>query len=126
MKKVSISVLLAVFCHILFAQPMHVKKHNLVSFRNTEKVVAPLLEKLSANQAKQHPEYGVKPYNSPCSQCFELIDKRDINSRLFIDPKDAGHTYSQQSFGPLHYQKQDGGIWHTIDPLLKSLPGSQN
>ncbi|HLP50961.1 MAG TPA: T9SS type A sorting domain-containing protein [Chitinophagales bacterium] len=102
---------------------MHVKKFNTTTFNRDQKTASTLLDKNSSAQAKQHPEYGVRPVNAQCVECVELIDKRTIDSRLFIDPKKEGHTYSQQSFFPLHYKKTPNDMWRTIDARLR--PQSQ-
>lgn len=100
---------------------MHVKKFNTTSFTKEKKVVAPLLQSQSSVSAQQHPEYGILPYNAQCSNCVELIDKRTIDSRFYIDPADEGHTYSQQSYFPMHYKQSPGDIWRTIDPRLRPM-----
>src|ERR1700722_17344831 len=87
-----------------FAQQMHVKQPNVSSFNKPERKVPALLDKMSSEQAKQHPEYGILPFNAQCRQCVELFDKRTVDSRFFIDPKKAGHTWSQKSYFPLHYK----------------------
>lgn len=102
----------------LLAQ-MHVKKFNTTDFRKDERVVTPLLKSQSSATAQEHPEYGILPYNAQCTACVELIDKRTIDSRFYIDPADVGHTYSQQSYFPMHYKQSPGDIWRTIDPRLR-------
>jgi len=119
MKKNLLLAAFAISCSFLYSQPMHVKDPNFTSFRQDAKKVPPLLDQKSSIAAKQHPEYGVLPFNAQCSECVELIDKRTLSSRFFIDPKDAGHTYSQQSYFPLHYKYSVDDIWRTIDHRLR-------
>ncbi|HRG89025.1 MAG TPA: hypothetical protein PLW44_08415, partial [Chitinophagales bacterium] len=104
---------------------MHVKKPNFTNFRTDKKENTELLDKESPAVAKAHPEYGITPYNAQCMGCVELIDKRTIDSRLFIDAFDNGHIYSQKSFFPLHYKKSENDIWRTIDQRLRptTTPG---
>src|SRR3954463_12680600 len=104
-------------------EQMNVKKANFTSFRSDKKLVTEVLASNSSEAAKQHPEYGVLPFNAQCSECVELIDKRTIDSRLFIDPKKESHTYSQQSYFPLHYKKSEDDIWRTIDYRLRPDAG---
>ncbi|HRG89366.1 MAG TPA: T9SS type A sorting domain-containing protein [Chitinophagales bacterium] len=104
----------------LLAQ-MHVKKFNTTDFRKEERIVTPLLKSNSSAIAQKHPEYGILPYNAQCTNCVELIDKRTIDSRFYIDPADEGHTYSQQSYFPMHYKLNPGDIWRTIDPRLRPV-----
>ncbi|MFN8322450.1 MAG: gliding motility-associated C-terminal domain-containing protein [Chitinophagales bacterium] len=98
---------------------MHVKQPNFTSFNTDKKQVTPTLLQNSSAKAKQHPEFGVLPYTAQCRECVELIDQRTINSRQFINPNYEGQTYSQSSYFPLHYQKFEGDIWHTIDSRLR-------
>lgn len=126
MKHIRTTLLLLSFSIYCFAQNgMHVKQPNLTSFGKTEKHTSVTLDKLSTAKAKQHPEYGLLPFNAQCKNCVELIDERTIDSRRFIDPDNAGHTYSQKSLLPLHYQKFEGDIWRTLDPRLQpsATPG---
>ncbi len=101
------------------AQEMRVKKFNLSTFRSNEKIFSELLEKNSSSKDRQHPEYGILPFNAPCTECVELIDRRTVDSRLFIDPNNDGHTYSQKSYFPFHFKKDEIDVWRTIDPRLK-------
>ena len=102
-----------------FAQHMRVKKPEFTFFNPTKKRVTPVLEKLSSSDAKSHPEYGILPFNAQCSECVELIDKRTLTSRFFTDPLVPTHTFSQESYFPLHFKKGNGDIWRTIDPRLR-------
>ena len=66
-----------------------------------------------------HPEFGVLPFNAQCTNCIELIHKRTVNSRYFIEPGTGGSVfYVQQSYGELHYQDKPGR-WVTIDSRLR-------
>ncbi len=123
-KTISLAALLC-FAIALFAQNnMRVKKFNTSSFNKDMEVSSPLLLKNSTAEAQKHPEFGVLPYNSQCANCVELINKRTIDSRFFIDPQNEHHTYSQQSYFPLHYKNSAGDVWHTIDPRLRpTAPG---
>ncbi len=103
---------------------MHVKQPNFKSFGKDEKQSSEVLDKKSSATAKQHPEYGITPYNAQCTQCVELLDKRTMTSRQFVDAYDEGHIYSQQSYFPLHYKKSENDIWRTIDQRLHpTAPG---
>lgn len=54
-----------------------------------------------------HPEFGLLPDDSPCSNCIELLDRRTISSRYFIDKDDTAHFYLQQANMPIHFS-EDG------------------
>ena len=60
----------------VFAQ-MQVKDYNFSSFRTASKKVTPLLDAMSSPKAKEHPEYGVLPFNAGCRECVELIDTKN-------------------------------------------------
>ncbi len=109
-----------------FAQEMRVKKHNLTYFVKDKKFVPEVLKKESSANAQQHPEFGTLPFNASCDDCVELIDKRTQSSRTFLNAKQPNHSYTQTSYLPLHYQKFEGDIWHTIDPRLQADPGHPN
>ncbi len=100
---------------------MRVKKHNTTTFRKEEKAAPAILNSHSSVKAQSHPEYGVLPYNAQCKECVELIDKRTVDSRFFMDPMNVGHTYSQKSYLPLHYKRDSADVWRTIDPRLKPV-----
>lgn len=118
MKNSSIIIALLLSTCICTAQQMHVKQFNFQSFRATEKSVSQLQNNFSTAQEKAHPEFGLLPFNAPCKNCFEQISKRSANARLFSDEKNVGHTYSQQSYFPLHYKKKGESILRTIDHRL--------
>jgi hypothetical protein len=98
---------------------MFAKIPNFSGFHEDKQNVPDLLIQKSSLQAQKHPEFGILPYNAQCSTCVELIDKRTVDSRFFIDPNDAGHTWSQKSYFPLHYKKSADDVWHTIDKRLR-------
>lgn len=109
----------------IYAQSMRVKKHNYTSFATDSKNVPDALNHYSSAVAKQHPEYGILPPHTPCQSCVELIDKRTIDSRQYMDPQQPGRTFSQRSYFPLHYKKGTDDVWHSIDERLRpsSTPG---
>lgn len=119
MKKATLALIFLGLAGALYSQHMEVKHYNLSSFRKDEKVVNQALEDRSSQQAKMHPEYGVVPYNTQCKECVELIDKRTLTTREYIDVNHPNRTYSQSSYFPLHYKNSLNDIWHTIDKRLR-------
>jgi hypothetical protein len=107
------------------AQHMNVKQYNFTSFVKSEKSVTKVLEDSSSATAKQHPEYGYKPHNAQCKECAELIDRRTIFGRYYINPAKPNRNFTQQSYFPLHYKKHGEEILRTINPLLapSNMPG---
>src|SRR5690349_13759894 len=68
----------------------------------TKKVPENLLEKYDTESAKKHPEHGILPFNAPCSDCIELLDKRTPNKREFIgqpDGQGGRSVFVQHSYG---------------------------
>ncbi len=98
------------------------KEFNLTSFRSrTPKISEELLKAVPAD-FYDHPEFGVLPYNAPCTDCYELIHKRTDSTRLFIAEGTGGtEFYSQAVYGIFHYPKN--GRMISIDPLLLSIGG---
>jgi|GEM_PF-6890255 len=67
----------------------------------------------------QHPEKGILPFNAPCKDCTEEIEKRSANSReFFMLNGDGSKTiYKQQSLGNMNFKDADG-FWRTKDPRV--------
>ncbi len=68
----------------------------------------------------QHPEKGILPFNAPCTDCIEELEKRSGNTREFFKKNSDGSKtiYKQQSLGNINF-KDEKGYWRTIDPQLK-------
>ena len=84
------------------------------------KVPAKLLEKYDSEFAKQHPEHGILPYNAPCIDCIELIEKRTPNTREFVSEPDGDgsrHIFMQKSVGDMNYRDENGFL-RTVDPRI--------
>ncbi len=119
--KRTLTLSLVIFLSLIgYSQQMRVKQPNFKTFNGTKKLSSTeLINQLAPSRAKEHPEFGKVPFNAQCLNCAELIEKRTIDSRQFIDEYDAGHTYSQKSYFPLHYKKRENDIWRTIDHRLQ-------
>ncbi len=95
------------------------KDFNYTSFTNQSAKITPELESLTNKEFKSHPEYGVLPYNAPCKECFELLQKRDASHRYFVKEGSKGKEfYAQSSYGDLSF-KDEHGMLRTIDPRLQ-------
>jgi len=84
------------------------------------KVPENLLQKYDSDVARKHPEHGILPFNAPCTDCIELLEKRTPDSREFIgqpDGKGGRAVYVQKSLGNMSYQDKDGFLV-TKDPRL--------
>lgn len=66
-----------------------------------------------------HPEFGKNPYDTPCEDCIELIDRRTENSRYYVKKGSLGsYFYKQTSSGDLHY-KNEKSEFISVDARLK-------
>lgn len=119
MRKPLAVFLLVIVSICLYSQGMTVKQYNFTSFSTDRKFIPEILEQQSTAQSKQHPEYGILPYNAQCTNCVELVAKRTVDSRQFFNPYQPNHTYSQKSFFPMHYRESEKDIWRTIDFRLR-------
>ena len=54
------------------------------------------------------------PFNAPCTDCEEILEKRTATSREFVDSE---HIYLQQSLGDINFLNEKGN-WVAIDPHL--------
>jgi len=124
MKKAQSLVLFILLILVAQAQQMHVKVPDFNGFWEDQKFVSRELDRVATPEAKMHPEYGILPYNAPCSSCEELPDRRTMFSRFFIDSANAKHIYSQQSYFPLHYKLSPNDAWRLVDTRL--MPDTGN
>lgn len=72
-----------------------------------------------------HPEFGKNPYDTPCEDCIELIDRRTENTRYYVKNGTLGsYFFKQTSNKDLHY-KNDNNEFISIDARLKptDIPG---
>lgn len=70
-----------------------------------------------AEDLYSHPEFATLPDNSPCNDCVELLHRRKIDERYFVDKSDTSIFYIQKANGPLHYEVN--GQLVTINPKLQ-------
>lgn len=102
-----------------FPEGMEVKRKNFRDFYSYEKVVTKELSKRTPKELKNHPEYGVLPWDAPCSDCFELLDERTATHRHFIKNGTDGKEFLiQESKGAMHF-RNPMGQWQTIDHHLR-------
>ncbi|MDX2002189.1 MAG: gliding motility-associated C-terminal domain-containing protein [Chitinophagales bacterium] len=111
----------AIVANCCAQNPMQPKQYNFSTFPAPVTLQATEeLRRLTYDSLEKHPEFGVLPHNAQCMGCVELLDKRTVNSRFFVGEGTGGKVfYSQQSYFPLHYQKN--GQWMTIDPRLSKM-----
>jgi gliding motility-associated-like protein len=98
-------------------QKMESLKGNYTRFSNLKSSTNQEQWKIQnkANYYK-HPEFAALPFNAPAEDYVELLDKRQIDYRYFINPNKPSEFIIQQSLGDLHFEKN--GYWVTIDHHL--------
>ena len=99
---------------------MQVKEDNFTRLKQQPK--AKNLEswrKLNDAKYSTHPEFGILMENAPCENCVELLARRKVDERYYVDENDTNKFYIQKAFGELHVQQN--GNWVTIDHELKKL-----
>ncbi len=93
---------------------MQATKGNLTSFSKTVKNDK---EYGRFNKVKTgHPEFGLLPFNAYYEGFVEVLDRREIDQRLFVNPKAPSEIKIQKSLQALHYKVN--GEWVTIDHHL--------
>ena len=112
-------------CSMLHAQTAATHEgYNYSSFTAEKKIATPELQLLTdKKQSQSHPEYGVPCLsNAPCTDCFELLQKRDETHRYFVKNGSHGKIFYQQSaYSNLSF-KEDG-VLRTIDSRI--MPATQ-
>jgi gliding motility-associated-like protein len=92
---------------------------NLSEFSKPAKSVDEELWKLTDKAYQSHPEFGVLPANSPCKDCYELLQKRTTNTRYYVQKGSKGHTFMvQQGYEAINYTDKEGRL-RSIDAKLK-------
>ncbi|MEO9258172.1 MAG: hypothetical protein ABI207_07310, partial [Crocinitomicaceae bacterium] len=98
---------------------LHVKVYNLESFSTQQKDITKELEELTPSAYYSHPDFGYLPYNAPCEDCYELLQKRTDSARMFVEKGTNGTSfYSQKCYGVFNI-KNDNDELISIDPRLK-------
>ncbi len=92
---------------------------NFTTFTEAKKMITLEIDSLTGKEYKSHPEYGVLPFNAPCQDCIELLQKRDETHRYFVKKGSKGKEfYAQSSFSHLNY-RDENGVFQTIDKRIK-------
>lgn len=98
---------------------MEARKDNFTFFSTPKKSNYLAQWKLENKAAlEQHPEFATMAFNAPNSDLVEVLDKREVDYRYFVNPNKPSEFFIQQSLGDLHYKKD--GLWLTIDHHISS------
>ena len=99
---------------------------NFSSFSTPQNTsISEELMMLTGSSFYTHPEFGTNPYDTPCEDCIELIDRRTENTRYYVKKGSSGsYFFKQTSNNDLHY-KNEKNEFISIDPRLKptNIPG---
>jgi hypothetical protein len=102
-----------------YPQQMEANVFNPLSFTEETREITPELKKLTPAEFHNHPEFGLLPYNAPCSDCYELIHLRTDTTRMFVEKGSEGtRFYSQASYNAMSYKDAEGN-YLTYDYRLK-------
>ncbi|MGV3609904.1 MAG: PKD domain-containing protein [Fluviicola sp.] len=113
----------------LFGQEKHAQAgmtagtKNLTSFRVSETKNLEAWRTHNDPSYYAHPDFGKLPENAPCENCIEVLEKRTIDERYFINLEDTREFYSQRALGDLH--QFINGEWVTIEPALHPVSGTR-
>lgn len=103
---------------------MRVVKENLSTFRPESASNSNLAvwKKLNLPAYYNHPDFGQLPFDAPCQECVEILDRRTGDYRYFIDAVDNEKFYIQKSLGFINYNLNNH--WISQDLTLKSVTNS--
>lgn len=94
------------------------KPFNFNSFTNEKQKQDSEIGRILNLDFLNHPEYMKLPKDAPCENCFEVLSRREIDLRYYLDKSDTTIFFIQKGNQPLHV-KQDGYLV-SIDHQLKN------
>lgn len=103
---------------------MHrIEGRNYSTFTQRTKSPAAETDRIKPEYRK-NPDAGLMPFNGPpCINCTELTDRRDAESRYFVENGTNGkHYFQQKSYGAINY-KDSSGWWREINYRLSPSSG---
>jgi len=110
----------AAFGQMLPQEGMKVKEKNFSSLTSPERASdLDNWKKFNDPNDYDHPEFGYLPADAPCENCVEVLSKRKIDERYFLNVNDPTEYYQQKSLGDLNMLKN--GDWVTVDHTLNRV-----
>lgn len=105
-----------------FSQHMSSGQKNFTTFttQKQKKVITPQLEANTPAQLRSHAEYGILPYGIPTKNCYEVLEKRTIDSRYYQDLSSPTKFYLEKANGPMHFLDAQNN-WVSIDSRLRPV-----
>lgn len=69
--------------------------------------------------SQSHPDFGTLPFNAPQKNVVEVLEKRTVDERYYVDINDPMFFYIQKSGVPINFYKN--GYLIAIDPTLQEV-----
>ncbi|MNJ85638.1 PKD domain protein [compost metagenome] len=102
---------------------MEARENLLNGFRTREVKNLESWKKFNTPEYYSHPEFGKLPDNAPCDNCVEVLEKRKIDERYFVNITDNNEFYTQKALGDLH--QFVNGSWISIEHELQPASGTK-
>ncbi|MDR0802181.1 gliding motility-associated C-terminal domain-containing protein [Fluviicola sp.] len=114
-------LLLSVIAQNQSFSQMKPKENRLNGFQTREVKNLEAWKKFNSPEFYSHPEFGKLPDNAPCENCVEVLEKRKVDERYFINVSDNQEFYTQKALGDLH--QWVNGQWISIEHELHPVSG---
>ncbi len=98
---------------------METKENNFTSFSVFKKEHIAEWEKYNKPENYSHPDFGITQSDVPCPTCVEVLDKRTIDSKYFINYENPSEFFIQKGVGEFFHKVSNQ--WVSIDDKLKPL-----
>jgi len=99
-------------------QQMEVKYGNFTSFPIVHQNLLGW-SKFNKDNHSKHPEFGILPFNAEYPNYIEVLEKRQVDERYFVNEQSPNQFYVQKAMGALHYKLNEN--WITIDPRITDI-----
>jgi hypothetical protein len=93
------------FCSMLQAQYSRLSSLNFTEFSIRQKENSNEIGKLISSEYISHPDLGIYPFDTQKKDLmFELVDRRTVFSRYFVEKGSAGSRFMiQKSYSPINF-----------------------
>ena len=98
---------------------MERKENNFTSFTVSKKEHLEEWKKFNKPEYYSHSDFGIDQPTAPCATCVEVLEKRTIDSKYYINYEKPSEFYIQKGIGEFFYKKDNE--WVTIDDKLKPV-----
>ncbi len=98
---------------------MEKKENNFTFFSVLKKEHLEEWKKYNSPKYYSHPDFGITQPDAPCPTCVEVLEKRTIDSKYFINYEKPSEFFIQKAIGEFFHQ--DNNEWVNIDDKLKPV-----